>query len=63
MTGPSRDAPLPGTPPIITPIQYNIPYRAVPEPATWAMMLLGFAAVGSMARRRRTGGEPVLARA
>ena len=27
---------------------------AVPEPATWAMMLLGFASVGFMAYRRRT---------
>jgi phospholipase/lecithinase/hemolysin len=26
---------------------------AVPEPATWAMMILGFGAVGFMARRRR----------
>jgi hypothetical protein len=27
--------------------------RAVPEPSTWAMMLLGFAGVGFMAYRRR----------
>ena len=26
---------------------------AVPEPATWAMMILGFGAGGSMIRRRR----------
>ena len=26
---------------------------AVPEPATWTMMILGFGAVGSMLRRRR----------
>ena len=26
---------------------------AVPEPATWAMMIIGFGAVGSMIRRRR----------
>ena len=31
---------------------------AVPEPATWAMMLLGFGAVGMVIRRRR---KPVLA--
>ena len=31
---------------------------AVPEPATWAMMLLGFAGVGFAMRRRR---QPVLA--
>lgn len=33
---------------------------AVPEPATWAMMLLGFGAVGWQLRRRR---NPVLAQA
>lgn len=27
---------------------------AVPEPATWAMMILGFGAAGTMMRRRRT---------
>jgi hypothetical protein len=32
--------------------------QAVPEPATWAMMLLGFGAVGFAMRRRRA---PVLA--
>ncbi|HEX8838885.1 MAG TPA: PEPxxWA-CTERM sorting domain-containing protein, partial [Sphingomicrobium sp.] len=30
---------------------------AVPEPATWAMMLLGFGAIGVSMRRRK----PVLA--
>lgn len=29
------------------------PVGSVPEPATWAMMILGFAAVGAMMRRRR----------
>lgn len=29
------------------------PETAIPEPATWAMMLLGFGLVGSLARRRR----------
>ena len=33
---------------------------AVPEPATWAMMLLGFGGIGFSMRRKRT---PVLARA
>jgi hypothetical protein len=28
---------------------------AVPEPSTWAMMILGFAGVGFMAYRRRIG--------
>lgn len=31
-----------------------IKVEAVPEPATWGMMLLGFGAIGSVARRRRT---------
>jgi hypothetical protein len=30
------------------------PGSAVPEPATWAMMILGFGLVGAAARRRRT---------
>ena len=33
--------------------------NGVPEPATWAMMLVGFAAIGAAARRRRP--EPALA--
>lgn len=32
----------------------SVSISAVPEPATWAMMLIGFAAVGSAVRRRRT---------
>lgn len=31
----------------------NLPVAAVPEASTWAMMLLGFAALGSLAYRRR----------
>lgn len=31
---------------------YN--FEGVPEPATWAMMIMGFGVVGSVARRRRT---------
>jgi hypothetical protein len=31
----------------------------VPEPATWAMMILGFAGVGFLAYRRRNGALPV----
>ncbi|MBA2399451.1 MAG: PEPxxWA-CTERM sorting domain-containing protein, partial [Bradyrhizobium sp.] len=30
------------------------PVNAVPEPSTWAMMILGFAGVGFMAYRRKT---------
>ncbi|MES2193446.1 MAG: PEPxxWA-CTERM sorting domain-containing protein [Pseudomonadota bacterium] len=29
---------------------------AVPEPSTWAMMILGFAGVGFMAYRRKNHG-------
>jgi hypothetical protein len=29
---------------------------AVPEPSTWAMMILGFAGVGFMAYRRKSEG-------
>jgi hypothetical protein len=32
----------------------DVNFNAVPEPATWAMMLLGFGAVGFSIRRRRT---------
>ncbi len=35
----------------------NFAAAAVPEPATWAMMIMGFGAVGAMVRRRR----PVMA--
>jgi hypothetical protein len=31
------------------------PGSAVPEPATWAMMITGFGLIGAAARRRRTG--------
>jgi hypothetical protein len=34
---------------------------AVPEPSTWAMMMLGFAGLGYMAYRRRQIGETVAA--
>ena len=37
------------------------PAVAVPEPATWAMMLIGFGAVGYAMRRRREWGNPRLA--
>lgn len=41
------------------------PPPGVPEPATWAMMLIGFGAAGAALRRRRnrTTSEPQLARA
>ena len=31
----------------------------IPEPATWAMLLLGFAGLGLAGLRRRAGGKPV----
>lgn len=33
---------------------YNVKISAAPEPATWALMILGFGAVGYALRRRRT---------
>lgn len=39
----------------------NLTVAAVPEPATWGMMLLGFGLVGAAARRRRGRGAAVTA--
>jgi hypothetical protein len=39
--------------------QFTDPTAAVPEPSTWAMMILGFAAVGFMAYRRRSSAPSV----
>lgn len=38
----------------ITGEEFQAVTAAVPEPSTWALMLLGFAAIGFMAHRRRT---------
>jgi hypothetical protein len=43
---------------VVTPVTGFIRTTAVPEPATWAMMLLGFGAIGFSMRRRR---QPTLA--
>ena len=51
-----QGSPLPPPPLSQPPMDYDIPYKAttaVPEPAAWALMLLGFAAIGSVARNRR----------
>ncbi len=37
--------------------QYSFTMRAVPEPRTWALMLIGFGAIGVAARRTRTFGS------
>jgi len=44
-----------GTPPATTapPGIDQPPVSAVPEPATWASMVVGFGLVGALARRRR----------
>ena len=34
---------------------------AVPEPATWSLMILGFGGVGALLRKRRTQVRPILA--
>ncbi len=47
---------LPDPQPTYPPFDYDIPYgqnSAIPEPSTWALMLLGFGAIGGVARRRR----------
>jgi len=49
----------PTQPPTQPPGQPTPPTPAVPEPATWAMMILGFGLTGCMLRRRR----PALCRA
>jgi hypothetical protein len=39
---------------------FRINIGAVPEPATWTMMLLGFGVLGFAMRARRSGGEATL---
>jgi hypothetical protein len=38
----------------------RIEITAVPEPATWALMIGGFALVGTLARRRHTARAPFI---
>lgn len=37
----------------VSPTVISLNFRAVPEPASWAMMLMGFAGIGLTARRSR----------
>ncbi len=37
----------------VRPLTYRLTISAVPEPASWAMLLAGFGAVGGVLRRRR----------
>ena len=39
----------------------TLAFAAIPEPATWAMMVGGFGIVGGAIRRRRSGGRIALA--
>jgi hypothetical protein len=47
----SGTAPTPNLPPVA--FLDGVSLTAVPEPATWGMMILGFGALGAVARRRR----------
>jgi hypothetical protein len=47
----SLDSPDPG---YFGPVLGDVSVAAVPEPATWAMMILGFLAVGFVAYRRKS---------
>lgn len=37
-----------------TNFSYSLTYAPIPEPSTWALMILGFGAVGGALRKRRT---------
>ena len=45
---------LTGNTTLLQTFQGTVNFGAVPEPATWAMMLIGFGAIGASIRRRRT---------
>jgi hypothetical protein len=55
VTPPPPPPPQPD-PPALPPITFrSAPVGEVPEPSTWAMIILGVGAVGAMLRRRREG--------
>jgi hypothetical protein len=58
---PDPFAPLPCEPApwkdTLIPLDYN-PVASVPEPSTWAMMILGFAGIGAMTYRRHKSAMP-----
>lgn len=54
-----NDVAVSGTTGVAAPITGYFQMTGVPEPATWAMMLLGFGGIGLTMRRRRS--NPVLA--
>ena len=45
---------LVGNSPALGDYRGSVNFTAVPEPAVWAMMLIGFGAIGASVRRRRT---------
>jgi len=55
VTDPNNPPPLPGTPDAYPPVDYTrlfSPATPLPEPASWAMMIAGFAAIGGSLRGR-----------
>ena len=42
----------------ISTLRFTVPGAAVPEPASWAMMIMGFGAVGTFARSARRVSAP-----